>query len=140
MSEITQLLNEQFDLLTEIRDLTLAEDFSEVMDAEKAERYIILYEEREPLMALLGEIESEVLALCGGDKSVILGEDGLLAAKIGQMAKEIYETDGNYQKSAGVYNASLQGEIRGLKKGRAANEAYINEIYSDGGTMMNRKN
>jgi len=139
MNDITELLNEQRDLLTQILRLTNENDFSGGLDEDKVDAFNLLYEKREPLMQKLQEIDQKLTLLCNGEKAVIFNTHGELAKEISELARTIYNTDEFYNKSAIAYTDALRGEIKGLKQGRAANEAY-NEVYSEGGLMMDRKN
>jgi hypothetical protein len=135
---VKELLREKAELLNDIYDLTAAEDFS-VMDEEKAERYANLYETREPMMECIAAIDTELAEYAG--KSGKFG-DGVaeLAESVRLTAKKIYDLDKQYEKTAAAYAESIKKEIRSLKKGHAANVAYMTEVYSEGGTVLDKKN
>jgi NADH dehydrogenase/NADH:ubiquinone oxidoreductase subunit G len=130
MERRVELLAEKLSLLDDVYELTKAEDFGGVMDEEKAERYMALYETREPLMECVAAIDGELAELGGA----------LADEAIREKAKAIYELDGVYRKSASAFAESIKTDIRSLKKGRAANDAYMTEIYSDGGTVLDKRN
>jgi hypothetical protein len=138
---VTELLKEKLGLLCEIRELTEASYFGGEMDEDAAERYITLYETREPLMECIAGIDGELKDIGGQPLTGTEADEAKkLEDEIRRTAKAIHDIDETNKKSAAAYADTLKSGIRNIKKGHAANVAYLTEIYSDGGGYLDKRN
>jgi len=140
-----ELAKTKNELLCEIRDISYASDLNAApaddFDGEWAERYAVLYEEREALLLQISEIDEAMAEFSAEDfdSPGFKDEIGIINKEKDTGILDIIAFDTAGKANADKFANELKANIRNIRRGKTANIAYQPEMFADDGVYLDKK-
>ncbi len=131
MEEVKELLEEKFELLSDVLTLCKNLKYSDDMEA-NVQIYIDFQETREPIFTKLTEIDNLILEITNGDGS-------FTNEKIREISRAILEFDRNNKKNEEEFKVFLTGKMKNLNDGIKINKKLNPRAFLDEATGLDIK-